>query len=261
MAGMLEGRGALVTGAGNGIGRGIALRFAAEGAAVGVLDVDAAGCAAVAAEIAATGGRALGLPADVARAAPVREAVAKLAEAFGPPTVLIHNAAIMPEATIETTTEADWDRVFAINVKGAYLTSREIVPLMRQAGGGSIIFMASITGVNGLPGLAAYSATKGALIALARAMAIDHARDHIRVNSVSPGTIDSPMLHNAVAATQNPAATRQAFDDIQPRGRVGTIDEVASVFVFLASDQSGFVSGANYRVDGGMSVKTDQPRL
>jgi NAD(P)-dependent dehydrogenase (short-subunit alcohol dehydrogenase family) len=175
--------------------------------------------------------------------------------------VLVHNAAIMPEATIETTTEADWDRVFGINVKGAYLTSRAVVPLMRQAGGGSIIFMASITGVNGLPGLTAYSATKGALIALARAMAIDHARDNIRVNSVSPGTIDSPMLHTAVAATSNPEATRQAFDSIQPRGRVGTIDEVASVFVFLASDQAGFVSGANYRVDGGMSVKTDQPRL
>jgi NAD(P)-dependent dehydrogenase (short-subunit alcohol dehydrogenase family) len=115
--------------------------------------------------------------------------------------------------------------------------------------------------VNGLPGLAAYSSSKGALIALARAMAIDFARDGIRVNSVSPGTIDSPMLHAAVAATHNPQATRQAFDDIQPRGRVGTIDEVASVFAFLASDQAGFVSGANYCVDGGMSIKTDQPRL
>lgn len=259
--GTLDRKIALITGAANGIGRGIALRFAAEGAAVGVLDVDAAGCQQATAEIAAAGGRALALPADVSDGAAVRAAVGQLAQDFGPPTVLVHNAAIMPEATIETTTEADWDRVFAINVKGAYLTSREVIPLMRQAGGGSILFMASITGVNGLPGLAAYSATKGALIALARAMAIDHARDNIRVNTVSPGTIDSPMLHAAVAATRNPAATRQAFDDIQPRGRVGTIDEVASVFVFLASDQAGFVSGANYRVDGGMSVKTDQPRL
>jgi NAD(P)-dependent dehydrogenase (short-subunit alcohol dehydrogenase family) len=237
------------------------LRFAAEGAAVGVLDVDAIGCASVAGEITAAGGRALPLPANVAEAAAVSRAVVQLSAAFGPPTVLVHNAAVMPEATIETTAEADWDRVFAINVKGAYLTSREVIPLMRAAGGGSILFMASITGVNGLPGLAAYSATKGALIALARAMAIDHARDGIRVNSVSPGTIDSPMLHNAVAATKSPDMTRQAFDDIQPRGRVGTIDEVASVFAFLASDQASFVSGANYTVDGGMSVKTDQPRL
>jgi NAD(P)-dependent dehydrogenase (short-subunit alcohol dehydrogenase family) len=259
--GMLAGKVCLITGAGQGIGRGIAVRFAQEGAAVGVLDVAAAACESVAAEIAAAGGRAMPLPANVALAGEVSWAVGQLAAAFGAPNVLVHNAAVMPEGTIERTSEADWDKVFAVNVKGAYLTSREVIPLMRQAGGGAILLMASITGVNGLPGLAAYSATKGALISLARAMAIDHARDGIRVNSVAPGTIDSPMLHHAVAATHNPQVTRQAFDDIQPRGRVGTIEEVVNVFVFLASDQSSFVSGANITVDGGMSIKTDQPRL
>jgi len=148
-----------------------------------------------------------------------------------------------------------------VNVKGAYLTSREVIPHMRQAGGGSIILMASITGTNGLPGLAAYSGTKGALISLARAMAIDYAREGIRVNSVSPGTIDSPLLHSFVAAQQDPEETRRAFDEVQPRGRVGTIEEVANVFLFLASDLSSFVSGANYAVDGGASVKGDQPRI
>lgn len=259
--GILDGKVCLITGAGQGIGRGIALRFAQEGAAVGVLDVRATACEQVAAEIVAGGGRAVALPANVAQAAEVDRSVAQLIDAFGPPTVLVHNAAVMPEGTIDRTSEADWDRVFAVNVKGAYLASRAVIPLMRKAGGGCILLMASITGVNGLPGLAAYSGTKGALIALARAMAVDHAREGIRVNSVSPGTIDSPMLHAAVAVTHDPAATRQAFDDIQPRGRVGTIEEVVNVFVFLASDQATLVSGANISVDGGMSIKSDQPRL
>jgi NAD(P)-dependent dehydrogenase (short-subunit alcohol dehydrogenase family) len=195
---LLKGKVSLITGARHGIGRGIALRFSAEGARIGVLDINQEACEHVAAEI----------------------------------------------------TQA-----------GAYLTYREMIPLMRQAGGGSIILMASITGVNGLPGLAAYSATKGALISLARAMAIDHAREGIRVNTVSPGTIDSPMLHRFVAEQNDPERTRRAFDDMYPRGQVGNVDEVASVFVFLASDQASFVSGANYTVDGGMSIYSMQPRL
>ncbi len=257
----LSGKICLITGAAQGIGRGLALRFAVEGARVGVLDIEPERCGRVAEEIAAAGGQALALPADVSSAAQVDAAVQALVAAFGPPTVLVHNAAIMPIGRLDETPEADWDRAFAVNAKGAYTTSHAIVPLMRAAGGGSIIFMSSITGVAGLPGLAAYSATKGALIALARAMAIDHARDGIRVNSVSPGTIDSPMLHNFAAAQPDPDRTRQAFDAMYPRGRVGTIDEVANVFVFLASDQASFVSGANYRVDGAMSVKSEQPSL
>jgi meso-butanediol dehydrogenase / (S,S)-butanediol dehydrogenase / diacetyl reductase len=258
---MLQGKVSLITGGGNGIGRGIALQFAHEGARVGVMEIQPEACQRVADEITQAGGKAVALPADVTGAEDVKRAVEILTKTFGPPTVLVHNAGVMPEGTIDQTSERDWDRVFAVNVKGAYLTCREVVPLMRRAGGGSIVLMASITGVNGLPGLAAYSATKGALISLARAMAIDHAREGIRVNSVSPGTIDSPMLHHAVAATKNPDATRRAFDEVQPRGRVGTIEEVVNVFVFLASDQASYVSGANISVDGGMSVKSEQPRL
>jgi NAD(P)-dependent dehydrogenase (short-subunit alcohol dehydrogenase family) len=258
---MLTGKVALVTGAANGIGRGIALRFGREGAAVGVLDISETAAREVADEIACDGGRALALGADVSQAAQVRRAVEILAGAFGPPGVLVHNAGIMPEGTIDRTSEQDWDRAFAINVKGAYLACREVVPLMRAAGGGAIVLMASITGVNGFPGLAAYSATKGALISLARAMAIDHAGEGIRVNAISPGTIDSPMLHEFVAAQSDPQRTRRAFDEVQPRGRVGTIDEVVNVVTFLVSDQAGYVSGSNVKVDGGMSIKGEQPRL
>lgn len=259
--GILDGKVSLITGAGNGIGRGIALRFAREGSRIGVLDIRSADCDKLVEEIEKEGGTALALPANVTNSDEVCEAVKKLYETFGAIHVLVHNAGVMPEGTIDQTSEADWDRVFAVNVKGAYLCSREVIPLMRKQGGGSIVLMASITGVNGLPGLAAYSGTKGALISMARAMAIDHARENIRVNSVSPGTIDSPMLHAAVAATSNPDLTRRAFDEVQPRGRVGTIEEVAAVFAFLASDQSSYVSGANISVDGGMSVKSEQPRL
>ncbi len=258
---LLVGKSCLVTGAGNGIGKGIAIGFAEEGAAVGVLDLNPASCERVAGEITRSGGRALALTADVSRADEVGSAVRTLADAFGPPTVLAHNAAVMPTGTLDQTSEGDWDRAFAVNAKGAYLISRETVPLMRRSGGGSIILMASVTGMNGLPGLAAYSATKGALISLARAMAIDYALEGIRVNSVSPGTIDSPMLHGFVGAQRDPERTRKAFDEMHPVGRVGTIEEVANVFVFLASDRSSFVTGANYTVDGGLSVKGEQPQL
>jgi len=251
---------ALITGAGGGIGRGIALRFAREGARVGVLDRAADGCAETVALIRAAGGAALALPADVGAAADVDGAVAAMAAELGPPTVLVHNAAVMPAGTVERTSEADWDRVFAVNCRGAFLTSRAVIPHMRRAGGGAITFMASVTGMLGLPGLAAYSATKGALISLARAMSTDHAGEGIRVNTVSPGTIDSPMLHAFLAAQREPERLRHEFDAMHPIGRVGQIDEVASVFVFLASDEASFVTGANYTVDGGLSVKGTQPQ-
>jgi NAD(P)-dependent dehydrogenase (short-subunit alcohol dehydrogenase family) len=258
---MLQGKVALITGAANGIGLGIAHKFAREGAAVGIMDIDAAGCERAAEEVRAAGGQALALPGDVTRRADVHNALHRLVQAFGKVNVVVHNAAVMPSASIDETTEEQWEKTFAVVCKGAYLCSHEAIPLLRQAGGGSIIFMSSITGVVGLPGLAAYSAAKGALISLARAMAIDHACDNIRVNAISPGTIDSPMLHRFIEEQADPEATRKAFNEMYPRGYVGTIEEVANVFAFVASDLASFVSGANYMVDGGMSVKSEQPRL
>lgn len=258
--GRLVGKVALVTGAGRGIGRGIALRFAREGARVAVLDRALDSAEQVAAEIEALGGRSLPLGADVTNERDVDEAVARTVAALGPVTVLVNNAAIMPTGRLHETAPADFDRCLAVNLRGAYLTSRAVIPGMIEAGIGSIIHMSSITGVLGLPGLAVYSATKGALIALARAMSTDYARQGIRINTVSPGTIDSPMLHDFVAAQSAPDHYRRAFDEMHPIGRVGTIDEVAAVFVFLASDEASFVTGANYQVDGGLSVKGEQPQ-
>lgn len=256
----LAGKVALVTGSARGIGWGIAMRFAAEGARVGILDLDAAACQTAVDAIKAAGGRALEVAADISDPAQVARACAKLADHFSSPTVLVNNAAIMPTGAIHETSIADFDRCVAVNLRGTYLVSRALIPGMLAAGGGSIIHMASVTGLLGLPSLAAYSMTKGALIALTRAMSTDYAAAGIRSNSVSPGTIDSPMLHDFLAAQSEPARLRREYDAMHPLGRVGTIEEVANVCLFLASDEASFVTGANYTVDGGIGVKGQQPR-
>lgn len=254
----LTGKVALVTGAARGIGQGIALKFAQEGAKVGVLDVNAADAQSVVDVMGADCGIALG--ADIRDPEQVARAVARLRERFGVCDVLVNNAAVMPAGRLHETSLDDFDRCLAVNLRGTYLVSSAVIPAMLERGKGSIIHMASVTGLRGLPGLAAYSATKGALIALARAMSTDYARDGIRVNAVSPGTIDSPMLHEFVAAQSDPESKRRQFDAMHPIGRVGTIEEVANVFVFLASDESSFVTGSNYEVDGGLASKGEQPQ-
>ena len=261
IVGRLVGRTAVVTGAGNGIGRGIALRLARDGASVGILDRDAICCERVLHTIQEFGGRGIALPADVSNFADVNHAIRELEAAYGTPAVAVHSAGIMPTGKLLEISEADWDRVHAVNVKGAFLLCKEVIPHMLREKKGSIILVSSITGVIGLPGLAAYSSTKGALISLARALAIDYAREGIRVNSIAPGTIDSSMLHEFVAAQRDPEETRKKFDEIQPRGSVGTIEEVANLVAFLASDESSLINGANIPADGGMSVYGQQPRL
>lgn len=256
----LQGKVALVTGAARGIGRGIATRFASEGAQVGVIDLNEAACQQVVDEITATGGAALALGADISDEAQVEQAVKRAQEHFGTVMVLVNNAAVMPSGPLHLTSPADFDRCVAVNLRGTYLMCRAVIPGMLAAGKGSIIHMSSVTGMLGLPGLAVYSTTKAGLSGLARAMSTDYARQGIRVNAVAPGTIDSPMLHDFLAAQHNSEPLRQQFDDMHPIGRVGQIDEVASVFVFLASDESSFVTGATYTVDGGLSVKGEQPQ-
>jgi NAD(P)-dependent dehydrogenase (short-subunit alcohol dehydrogenase family) len=225
-----------------------------------VLDLREPDCQSVVDAIAEAGGKALALGADIGDEAQVEAAITRVGEVFGPVEVLVNNAAVMPSGRIHETSPEDFDRCVRVNLRGAYLMSRAVIPDMLAGGRGSIIHMASVTGILGLPGLAAYSATKAALIGLTRAMSTDYARLGIRVNAVSPGTIDSPMLHHFVAEQSNPQYFRRAFDEMHPIGRVGTIDEVANVFVFLASDEASFVTGANYEVDGGIGVKGEQPQ-
>ncbi|MBA3874555.1 MAG: SDR family oxidoreductase [Anaerolineae bacterium] len=256
----LEGKVALVTGAARGIGRGIAMRFATEGAKVGVIDLDEAACQLVVDEIKEVGGQGLALGIDISHEDQVNHAMERIQLQFGRVTVLVNNAAVMPSGTVHETSMKAFDRCVAVNLRGTFLMSRAVIPGMLAAGKGSIIHMSSVTGILGLPGIAAYSMTKAGLAGLARAMSTDYAGKGIRVNSVSPGTIDSPMLHEFLEGQREPDVRRQEFDDMHPIGRVGQIDEVASVFVFLASDESSFVTGANYTVDGGLSVKGEQPQ-
>jgi NAD(P)-dependent dehydrogenase (short-subunit alcohol dehydrogenase family) len=251
---------ALVTGSAGGIGRGIAIKFAQEGAKVGVLDLTSADSKKVVDEIEVAGGQAIALGADISKQTDVETAVKQLRDEFGPINVLVNNAAVMPSGRLHETEPADFDRCLNVNLRGTYLVSRAVIPEMLERHDGNIIHMASVTAILGLPGIAAYSATKGALVALARAMSTDYARYGIRINAVSPGTIDSPMLHDFISNQSDPEYFRQAFDEMHPIGRVGTIDEVANVFVFLASDESSFVTGANYEVDGGLGVKGEQPQ-
>lgn len=251
---------ALVTGAAGGIGRGIAIKFAHEGARVGVLDLREADAQIVVDEIRAQGGEALALSADISQEESANGAVHKLRTAFGAINVLVNNAAVMPSGRLHEVEPAAFDRCLAVNLRGTYLMCRAVLPEMMERRDGSIIHMASVTAILGLPGLAAYTATKGALVALARSMSTDYARYGIRTNAVSPGTIDSPMLHDFIAAQSDQEYFRRAFDEMHPIGRVGTIDEVANVFVFLASDEASFVTGANYEVDGGLGVKGEQPQ-
>ena len=256
----LEGKVALVTGGARGIGRGIAHRFAEEGAKVGLMDLSPSDCQTVVEEINSNGGQALEVHADISDPDQVTQAVTKLQEHFGTITVLMNNAAVMPAGAIHETSIDDFDRCVSVNLRGTYLVSKAVILGMLQVGSGSIINMASVTGLLGLPGIAAYSMTKGALIALTRVMSTDYAKRGIRTNSVSPGTIDSPMLHDFLAAQSRPEKLRQEFDDMHPIGRVGTIREVANVCLFLASDEASFVTGSNYEVDGGLSSKGEQPQ-
>lgn len=251
----LSGKVAVVTGAGTGIGQAIALELANEGAKVTVAEIDAASCEQSTSMIRDAGGEAIAVQTDVTDDASVKRLVETTVTEFGPPNVLVNNAAVMPMGAIADANQDDWDRVMAVNVRGIFHCSKYVIREMKkQKRGGSIINLGSVTAIVGTPGIAAYTASKGAVVALTRQMAIDYADDAIRVNSMSPGTIDTPMLARAVALADDQEKARAGFDAIHPIGRVGTPDEIARATVFLASDESSFVTGSNLIIDGGYTV-------
>lgn len=251
MSGKLDGKTALITGGAGGIGRATALLFANEGAAVSIVDLNRKMGEDVAREISAAGGRAIFKCADVTCPAACRGVVERTVDEFGSIHILFNNAGIIRRASVVEISEQDWDAVMAVNVKSIFLMSREIIPIMAKAEGGSIINTASGWGLAGGPRAAAYCASKGAVVLMTKAMAIDHGRQKIRVNCICPGDTDTAMLRGEARQMGEAEGRFLADSARRPLGRVGTPQEIAQAALYLASDAASFVTGAAMVVDGG----------
>jgi cyclopentanol dehydrogenase len=248
----LAGKVALISGGARGQGATEARLFVREGASVVFGDVLDDQGKKVEAEIRASGGQATYVHLDVTREADWRAAVATAVQAYGKLNVLVNNAGILFRSKIEDTSEADWDRIMAVNVKGVFLGTKCALPAMRQAGGGSIINISSTAGLVGSPGeTAAYTATKGAVRLFTKATAIQHAKDNIRCNSVHPGPIVTDMIKDTLEKRE---AWEQRLRRL-PMGRAGTPEEVAYGVLYLASDESSYMTGSELVIDGGTTAE------
>ena len=249
--GRLAGKVAVVTGGGSGIGRAVAERFAAEGAAVAVADIVAAGAKAVADGIQARGGRAFGMGVDVTDDTQVRALMDRAVAELGGVDVLMTAAGVLDFGSVVDTEPQAWNRVIGVNLTGTYLCARAAIPRMVERGGGAIVTVSSSTGAHdAAPGTAAYIASKGGVAMLTKAMSVDHARQGIRVNAIAPGPTDTPMLGRVMT----PAELR-AFGEAMPIGRLAQPEELAAAALFLASDEASYVTGAVFAVDGGQTAK------
>ncbi len=245
----LNGGVALIAGGGGEIGGAIARRFAQAGAAVAIADIARDAAEVIAGEIAAAGGQAIAVRTNVAVAQDAERAVRHAVDAFGKLTILVNVAAtVTPDGTVETLTLEDWNTALAVNLTGAFLMSKYAVPQLRRAGGGTIVNIASQLGHIGIAGRAPYTTSKAALIQFTRSLAVDHAADGIRANSLSPGGIDTARI---LRRFENREAANRARGPAYLLGRPGRAEEVAAAALFLASEDSSFMTGADLLLDGG----------
>jgi NAD(P)-dependent dehydrogenase (short-subunit alcohol dehydrogenase family) len=254
-----EGKVAVVTGAGSGMGRAIASALAAEGAAVVAADIDGENAARTVQSIEGAGGKATAIRADVTSEDDARQIAATAVRAYGRLDYLGNCAGIQTYGTVADTDQATWDRTLNVNLKGMYLVSRFCIHQMRQRGGGAIVNISSVQGLtSSQPNVAAYAASKSGVVALSRSMALDHARENIRVNCVLPGSIDTEMLRTAAegfASDGDVQAVIDSWGEAHPIGRVGRPEEVAALTLFLLSDAAAFIVGAAIPIDGGLTLK------
>jgi NAD(P)-dependent dehydrogenase (short-subunit alcohol dehydrogenase family) len=247
----LQDRVALVTGAASGIGQAVAIRLSEEGAKVVVADINATGGQETVRQITDAGGQATFVEVDVSKVADCERAVSETVRAYGELNILVNDAAVMLEKTAVDTTEADWDRLVDVNLKGTFFCAKYAIIQFRKQGGGAIVNMASVNSFFAEGGIAAYCASKGGIAQLTRALAMDHSGEGIRVNAICPGWIETPM--NAKFFAIGPHIKEQAAR-LHAIGRIGQAREVAEGVVYLVSDAAGFVTGSMLTIDGGFSA-------
>ncbi len=248
----LKGKVALITGAASGIGLATAIRFQKEGASVAVMDLPSEDLGKASDIV-----NGLYVPADVTRADQVDAAVRRTVEEYGRLDILFANAGIASSVPVDSATDDDWDRVMGVNAKGVFLCCRAAVRQMlaQNPPGGSIVINGSISSLTGLPGQGVYAPSKGAVVQMARQMAVEYATRGIRVNCVCPGSVDTAILRRGVAESADPDAFMKFLIDGHPIGRIAQPEEIASAVTFLASDDASFVTGAVLAVDGGYTAK------
>jgi NAD(P)-dependent dehydrogenase (short-subunit alcohol dehydrogenase family) len=251
---LMAGTVSVVIGGSAGIGLAAAWTLARHGSAVELAAIDPPGVDRAAGEMRAAGHQARGTVLDVADPGQIASFMAGVADRHGRLSVLVNSAGIQRYGTVETTPVSVWDEVLDVNVRGMFLAAGQAVPLMRRSGGGAIVNVASAQATATQRNVVAYTASKGAIVAMTRAMAVDHAPDGIRVNSVSPGSVDTPMLRAAArdVSAEDPDSVIAQWGSLHPLGRVGAPAEIADVILFLASPLSSFVTGADLRADGGV---------
>lgn len=250
-----SGKVAVVAGGTLGIGRAAARRLAGDGASVVVCSDREDQVEAAVAELREEGLEARGARADVTSSADMEALMSFAVETYGGVDVLVNSAGVQRYGTVVETEEEVWDEVLAVNLKGIYLAAKYAIPEMRRRGGGSIVNLSSVQAFASQKGVAAYTASKGAINALTRAMALDHAAENVRVNAVCPASVDTPMLRwsaDLFKGEKTVDETVESWGKMHPLGRVARPEEVAEVIAFLASDRSSFVTGGEYKVDGGM---------
>jgi NAD(P)-dependent dehydrogenase (short-subunit alcohol dehydrogenase family) len=241
----------IVTGSASGIGLAAARVFAAKDARVVIADSNGEAAEKGASAI---GAKAIAIETDVSRSDEVRNLVTSVVAHFVRIDVLVNNAGFGITGNVVSILEEDWDRLMSVNLKGVFLCSKFVIPVMREQGGGVIVNTGSYTAQIGIKDRAAYVASKGGVVSLTRAMALDHIDQNIRVNCVAPGTVSSPYFDRMLAATADPATTRRELDGRAPIGRMGQPEEIAEAIVWLASDQAGFAVGTTLTVDEGTSI-------